>query len=152
LHRALGTFDAPGQRPSPDMTGDTGFSRFVRSDRTSERYFRVPRFVAPDNSFELGSVMVDGLRYSLGSGLRRETSCGAAFSRRRSDCITGNEDLSATPARRVTRRHYSGDFKMMAVTLASSIGRSKAARQLGIPTKTLRNWLDASTYRSPAKL
>jgi len=152
LHRPLGTINASSQQPSPDMAADIGFPRFVRSDRASARFPGVPHFLVLDNSSESGSVMFNGLRYSLGSNLRRETLCGIAFSRRQSDYIMGYTALSAIPARRVTRRHYSDDFRMMAVTLASSIGHRKAARQLGIPIKTLRNWLDASTYRSPAKL
>ena len=147
LDRALGTINATGQKPSHGMTTDNGFSRFVRSYRASARFSGVPRFVAPDNCSEFGSVLVNGLRHRLGGGLRRETSCGVAFSHRWSDCTTGYTGLSSAPARRVTRRHYSDDFKMMAVTLAGSIGHKKAAQQLGIPTKTLENWLDASTYR-----
>jgi transposase len=43
-----------------------------------------------------------------------------------------------------TRRSYTDDFKAQAVTLAESIGRGEAARQLDISVKTLGNLLDAA--------
>ena len=45
---------------------------------------------------------------------------------------------------RISRRRYTDDFKAQAVALAESASRSKAARQLDIPIKTLGNWLGAS--------
>ena len=48
-----------------------------------------------------------------------------------------------------SRRRYTDDFKAQAVTLAESIGRTKAARQLGIPVKSLENWLTASRAGRP---
>ena len=44
----------------------------------------------------------------------------------------------------LSRRRYTDDFKDQAVTLAESIGQTKAALQLGIPVKSLENWLAAS--------
>jgi transposase len=40
-----------------------------------------------------------------------------------------------------SRHHYTDDFKSQAIVLAKSIGRTKAAKQLGISVKTLGNWL-----------
>ncbi|ETK16863.1 MULTISPECIES: transposase, partial [Pseudomonas] len=48
-----------------------------------------------------------------------------------------------------TRRSYTDDFKAQAVTLAESIGRGEAARQLDISVKTLGNWLDAARNGRP---
>ena len=48
-----------------------------------------------------------------------------------------------------SRRRYTDDFKAQAVTLAESIGRTKAARQLDIPVKSLENWLTASRAGRP---
>ena len=50
---------------------------------------------------------------------------------------------------RISRRRYTDDFKTQAVTLAESLGRAKAARQLDISVKTLGNWLDASRAGRP---
>lgn len=49
----------------------------------------------------------------------------------------------------IPRRRYTDDFKTQAVTLANSIGRAQAARQLDISVKTLGNWLDASRAGRP---
>jgi transposase len=43
-----------------------------------------------------------------------------------------------------TRRNYTDEFKMQAVALAESVGRTEAARQLDISVKTLDNWVDAA--------
>ncbi|MGH7015428.1 MAG: transposase [Stellaceae bacterium] len=45
---------------------------------------------------------------------------------------------------RIPRRQYTDDFKAQAVSLAESVGRAQAARQLGMSVKTLANWRDAS--------
>lgn len=50
---------------------------------------------------------------------------------------------------RIPRRQYTDDFKSQAVTLAESIGRAKAARQLDVSVKTLANWLDAAGAGRP---
>ncbi len=49
----------------------------------------------------------------------------------------------------ITRRRYTDDFKTQAVTLAESVGRSEAARQLDMSVKTLGNWLDATRAGRP---
>lgn len=51
----------------------------------------------------------------------------------------------------IPRRHYTDDFKAQAVALAESIGRTKAARQLDIPVKSLANWLDAARSGRPLR-
>ena len=43
-----------------------------------------------------------------------------------------------------TYRNYAEKFKIQAVALAQTVGRTEAARQLEIPVKTLDNWVDAS--------
>ncbi|NIE78627.1 transposase [Pantoea sp. Tr-811] len=43
-----------------------------------------------------------------------------------------------------TYRNYTEEFKIQAVALAQTVGRTEAARQLEIPVKTLDNWVDAS--------
>ncbi|MCM2365375.1 MULTISPECIES: transposase, partial [unclassified Pseudomonas] len=53
------------------------------------------------------------------------------------------------PMSQQTRRSYTDDFKAQAVTLAESIGRGEAARQLDISVKTLGNWLDAARNGRP---
>lgn len=144
LDRALGSSNDPSNELPANMTTYTGFSRFVCSDRASTKLHDVPRFLVLDNGTECGRMMVNELVYSLGIDLRHKTSSGVTFPRIRGDYTREYTDSSVARARRVTRRHYSDDFKMMAVDLASSIGRNKAARQLGISTKTLRNWLRTS--------
>lgn len=51
----------------------------------------------------------------------------------------------------LSRRRYTDDFKDQAVTLAESIGQTKAALQLGIPVKSLENWLAASRAGRPLR-
>lgn len=51
----------------------------------------------------------------------------------------------------ISRRRYTDDFKTQAVTLAESIGRAAAARQLDISVKTLGSWLDASRSGQPLR-
>jgi transposase len=43
----------------------------------------------------------------------------------------------------ISRRSYTDEFKLQAVTLADSLGPAAAARQLEISVKTLTNWLEA---------
>jgi transposase len=50
---------------------------------------------------------------------------------------------------RVSRRHYTDDFKAQAIALAESSGPAKAARQVDMSVKTLGNWLDASRAGRP---
>lgn len=50
---------------------------------------------------------------------------------------------------RIPRRQYTDDFKALAVSLAESIGRAKAARQLDVSVKTLANWLTAARAGKP---
>jgi len=49
----------------------------------------------------------------------------------------------------ITRRRYTDDFKARAITLAESIGRAKAARQLDMSVKTLGDWVDAASAGRP---
>src|SRR5699024_6683466 len=46
---------------------------------------------------------------------------------------------------------YTDDFKSQAVALFDSIGRAKAARQLGIPVKSLANWVTAANAGRPLR-
>ena len=48
-----------------------------------------------------------------------------------------------------TYRSYTEEFKIQAVALAQTLGRTEAARQLEIPVKTLDNWVDASRKGHP---
>jgi len=137
----LGNRNAFDKQSPPDPATDAGFPRFVRRNRASTKLFGVPRFLVVDNSPKFEGL-INELMYSFGIRVRREMS--SVVAPHRDDRIRGCTDLSSGPARRVRRRHYSDDFKMMAVALANSVGRKKAARQLGIPTKTLENWLDVS--------
>ena len=41
----------------------------------------------------------------------------------------------------VPSRQYTDEFKVEAVRLAESIGASQAAKRLGIPDSSMRNWL-----------
>ncbi len=50
-----------------------------------------------------------------------------------------------------TKRHFTPEFKQQAVELASRIGASRAARQLGINLSNLRNWKAKGTERSKPK-
>lgn len=52
---------------------------------------------------------------------------------------------------RIPRRQYTDDFKAQAVALSESIGRTKAARQLDIPVKSLANWVDAARAGRPLR-
>jgi len=52
---------------------------------------------------------------------------------------------------RIPRRHYTDEFKAQAVVLSESVGRAKAARQLGIPIKSLANWVDATRTGRPLR-
>ena len=42
---------------------------------------------------------------------------------------------------RLIRAQYTADYKTQAVSLAQTLGTTKAARKLGISVKTLENWL-----------
>jgi HTH-like domain len=42
---------------------------------------------------------------------------------------------------RIVRRHYTGDFKALAVSLAESAVLAAAGRKLGISSKTIANWV-----------
>jgi transposase len=46
-----------------------------------------------------------------------------------------------------TKRKYDKSFKEEAVKLARETNVSKAARSLGIPMYTLRNWVDIANHR-----
>jgi len=43
---------------------------------------------------------------------------------------------------RVSHRTYTDHFKTQSVALSESIARTKAARQLEVPVKSLANWVD----------
>lgn len=47
------------------------------------------------------------------------------------------------------RRRFTDDFKAQAVTLSDSVGRTTAARQLGMSPKTLANWVAAGRAGQP---
>ncbi|MGC1783495.1 MAG: transposase [Acidobacteriaceae bacterium] len=62
---------------------------------------------------------------------------------------------------RRSRRQYTADYKVQAVSLADSLGVAAAARKLGISVKTLANWVgrarpstlgDAGARRSVSEL
>ena len=48
-----------------------------------------------------------------------------------------------------TRRNYTDEFKIQAVALAETLGRTEAARQLEMSVKTLDNWANASRSGLP---
>ncbi|WPJ99245.1 transposase [Pseudomonas putida] len=48
-----------------------------------------------------------------------------------------------------TRRNYTDEFKIQAVALAETLGRTEAARQLEMSVKTLDNWVNASRNGQP---
>lgn len=50
---------------------------------------------------------------------------------------------------RIPRRRFTDEFKSQAVTLAESIGPTKAARRLDMSVKTLENWRAASRSGKP---
>jgi transposase len=45
---------------------------------------------------------------------------------------------------RQIRAQYTADYKAQAVSLAQTLGATKAARKLGISVKTLANWIRIS--------
>ena len=45
---------------------------------------------------------------------------------------------------RQVRAQYTADYKTQAVSLAETLGATKAARKLGISVKTLDNWIRIS--------
>lgn len=47
------------------------------------------------------------------------------------------------------RRRFTDDFKAQAVALSDSVGRTTAARQLGMSVKTLNNWVSAVRAGQP---
>lgn len=47
------------------------------------------------------------------------------------------------------RRRFTDDFKAQAVALSDSVGRTNAARQLGMSVKTLNNWVGAVRAGQP---
>jgi transposase len=47
------------------------------------------------------------------------------------------------------RRRFTDDFKAQAVALSDSVGRTTAARQLGMSVKTLTNWVGATRAGQP---
>ncbi|EJT83085.1 transposase [Pseudomonas asiatica] len=49
----------------------------------------------------------------------------------------------------ITRRNYTDEFKIQAVALAETLGRTEAARQLEMSVKTLDNWVNASRNGQP---
>jgi len=51
--------------------------------------------------------------------------------------------------RKVQRRRFTDDFKSQAVILSDSLGRTAAARKLGMSVKTLANWV-AGAQATPA--
>jgi transposase len=52
--------------------------------------------------------------------------------------------MSKTP-----RRRFTDDFKAQAVSLSNSVGRTTAARQLGMSVKTLARWVGAANAGQP---
>lgn len=49
----------------------------------------------------------------------------------------------------IPRRYYTDDFKSQAVTLSDQVGRTTAARQLGMSVKTLAKWVAATRLEQP---
>jgi transposase len=47
------------------------------------------------------------------------------------------------------RRRFTDDFKTQAIALSESVGRTTAARQLGMSVKTLNNWVGAAHKGQP---
>lgn len=47
------------------------------------------------------------------------------------------------------RRRFTDDFKAQAVILSNSVGRTTAARQLGMSVKTLDNWVGEARAGRP---
>ena len=47
------------------------------------------------------------------------------------------------------RRRFTDDFKAQAVALSDSVGRTTAARQLGMSVKTLNNWVSSARAGEP---
>jgi len=93
---------------------------------------------------EFSPATVDGRAHSCGISTQRTRSRGFVFPRELRDEIAQHLMLPTNPPRqRLPRRHYSVEFKIHAVALANSVGRRQAAKRLGIPVKTLRNWLYA---------
>jgi transposase len=52
---------------------------------------------------------------------------------------------------KVTKRQYTTEFKQQAADLASRIGISRAARQLGINVANVQRWKSRGTKQSKAK-
>lgn len=52
--------------------------------------------------------------------------------------------------RKVQRRRFTDDFKSQAVILSDSLGRTAAARKLGMSVKTLANWVADAQATPPA--
>src|SRR5690625_3899519 len=62
-----------------------------------------------------------------------------------------DRSLEVLMSRKNTRRSYTDDFKSQAAALSDSIGRAEAARQLGIPVKSLANWVTAANAGRPLR-
>ncbi len=52
--------------------------------------------------------------------------------------------------RKIQRRRFTDDFKSQAVILSDSLGRTAAARKLGMSVKTLANWVADAQLTPPA--
>lgn len=50
---------------------------------------------------------------------------------------------------KVQRRRFTDDFKSQAVILSDSLGRTAAARKLGMSVKTLANWVADAQVTPP---
>jgi len=49
---------------------------------------------------------------------------------------------------KIFRRRFTADFKAQAVALSETLGRTGAARKLGISVKSLENWV-AMAHKAP---
>lgn len=99
-------------------------------------------FVACDNGPDRENLKM----YARQSGLTGKPGPDTASTRHSGRCVSDPLDwraMFASPvaARARQPRHYTDAFKAGSVAVARSIGRSAAARQLGIPVRTLDRWL-----------
>lgn len=104
-----------------------------------------PGSAACDNGPECENLKM----YAWQSGLTGKLGPDAAPTRRSGRCVSDPLDwhaMFAAPvaARARQPRHYTDAFKARSVAVSKSIGRSAAARQLGIPVRTLDRWLRAA--------
>lgn len=52
---------------------------------------------------------------------------------------------------KMTKRHYTSEYKQQAVELANKIGVSRTARQLGVGVSTVHSWKKDANKDQPSK-